>query len=451
MAACVTPFAVVSTTAGFRAAYDPNGNMILRVENGVVYTQTFDAENRLVAVSSPTSTVRFVYDGDGNRILRIGPEGTTVTIGDYYEQTASGVRKYYYAGGQRIALRAGGVVYFLHGDHLGSTTLVTGQSGQEVARQGYYPYGDTRYAIGVPPTDRLYTGQRWEAFGLYDYGARMYSPELARWVSADTMVPDPLNPQSFNRYAYVYNRPLVYIDRDGHIPWPIIAVVVGGIVVGGVIGAVFVPNILPFDPPAMITSRVTNDYPITSNDMTGWLCNQMVMNAQSGVVQAIRENWTSGNLLKKDAAMQAWTALVGTDATWDFKYDIRDTEWFKSGVRDVMLGNRMLNYDAVANIHFGFVGRAAGFDADFLVGAAGLAQLFRAVETRDPNDRGVCDMTYYCDHPFATWSIRLGIYLYELYQHRLNELNDAAFADALEEYIRKYGAPPAPPPGAVAP
>jgi len=313
----------------------------------------------------------------------------------------------------------------------------------------YKPYGETRYEWGSTPTNRRYTGQPWEGIGLYDYGARMYSPSLGRWISADTIVPDTLNPQSLNRYAYVYNRPLVYIDREGHIPWPIVAVVVGGIVIGGAIGLAVVPNILPWDPPAMITSRVTDYYPITSSDMTGWLRHQMVTNAQSDVVRAIRENWTSGNLLKKDAAMQAWTALVGTNATWDFKPDILRADQFIGDTHDVILGNHQLNYDAVANIHFGFVGRAAGFDANFLVAAAGIAQAQRALQTHDPSDWGVCNTTYYCDHPFATWTIRFGAHLYELYQHRLNELNDAAFADALEEYIRKYGSPPAPPPGAL--
>ncbi len=451
-AACVAPFAVVSTSAGFGAEYDANGNMVTRTENGVTYQQQFDAENRLSVVTDTVTgqVTRFVYDGDGNRVLRIGPEGTTVYIGDYYEKQGSVVTKYYYAAGQRVALRVGGALYFLHGDHLGSATLTTDINGNRVGELRYTPYGVTRYEWGSTPTNRRYTGQSWEGFGLYDYGARMYSPSLGRWISADTIVPDPLNPQSLNRYSYVYNRPLVYIDRDGHFPW-LPVVIVGGVVLGGAIGLAVVPNILPWDPPMMITSRVAD--PITSSDMTGWLRDQIVMNAQSGVVRAIRENWTSGNLLKKDAAMQAWTALVGTGATWDFKVDLlRANEQrgiFIEGAHDVVLGNRQLNYDAVANIHFGFVGRAAGFDTDFLVAAAGIAQAQRALQTSDPDDWGVCDTTYYCDHPFATWTIRFGAYLYELYQHRLNEMNDAAFADALEEYIRKYGAPPAPPPGAL--
>jgi hypothetical protein len=49
-------------------------------------------------------------------------------------------------------------------------------------------------------------------------GDRWYDAQLGRWISADTIVPDPANPQSFNRYSYVYNNPLKYIDTTGHLP-----------------------------------------------------------------------------------------------------------------------------------------------------------------------------------------------------------------------------------------
>jgi RHS repeat-associated protein len=79
----------------------------------------------------------------------------------------------------------------------------------------YYPYGQT--CSGTMATDRLYTGQRWEAgIGLYDYNARYYDPALGRFVQADTVVPKPGNPQSFNRYAYCIGNPLRYTDPSGH-------------------------------------------------------------------------------------------------------------------------------------------------------------------------------------------------------------------------------------------
>lgn len=47
-------------------------------------------------------------------------------------------------------------------------------------------------------------------------GAREYDPSLGRWLSADSIVPDPANPQSLNRYSYVSNNPLRYVDPSGH-------------------------------------------------------------------------------------------------------------------------------------------------------------------------------------------------------------------------------------------
>lgn len=49
------------------------------------------------------------------------------------------------------------------------------------------------------------------------YNARYYSPLLSRFVSADTIVPEPGNPQSLNRYMYVLGNPLRYIDPSGHL------------------------------------------------------------------------------------------------------------------------------------------------------------------------------------------------------------------------------------------
>jgi hypothetical protein len=49
-------------------------------------------------------------------------------------------------------------------------------------------------------------------------GVRWYSPRTARWLSADTIVPDPLNPQSLNRYSYVLGNPLRYVDPSAFDP-----------------------------------------------------------------------------------------------------------------------------------------------------------------------------------------------------------------------------------------
>ena len=50
--------------------------------------------------------------------------------------------------------------------------------------------------------------------------ARYYLPGVGRFASADTIVPDPGNPQDLNRYAYVRNSPLQYTDPTGHLMDP---------------------------------------------------------------------------------------------------------------------------------------------------------------------------------------------------------------------------------------
>jgi RHS repeat-associated protein len=131
--------------------------------------------------------------------------------------TVSAVTKYYYHGGTRVAMRQGDVVYFLHTDHLGSTSLTTDEDGLPMAQARYLPYGEERWTAGGAVSDYTFTGQRAErSFGLMDYNARYYDPYLGRFISADSIVPNPLNPQLFNRYSYSGNNPVRFNDPDGH-------------------------------------------------------------------------------------------------------------------------------------------------------------------------------------------------------------------------------------------
>jgi RHS repeat-associated protein len=116
-----------------------------------------------------------------------------------------------------MAMRQDDVVYFIHSDHLGSTSLTTDITGTVVAETRYLPYGEQRWITGTLVTDFTFTGQRAErGFGLLDYNARYYDPWLGWFVSPDTILPDLANPQSLNRYAYVYNNPVNYTDPSGH-------------------------------------------------------------------------------------------------------------------------------------------------------------------------------------------------------------------------------------------
>jgi len=77
--------------------------------------------------------------------------------------------------------------------------------------------------------------------------ARVYDSDIGRFLSADTIIQDPHDSQSYNRYSYVRNNPLKYTDPTGNSWWtkfrdkwvkPIVAVVVGAII------AIYAPALL---------------------------------------------------------------------------------------------------------------------------------------------------------------------------------------------------------------
>jgi RHS repeat-associated protein len=119
-------------------------------------------------------------------------------------------------------------LYALHSDHLGSTSTLsyidpTAGTAYRVldSRAFYTPFGDYRLPPTGDYTDRGYTGHLGNNSGSNDIGliymnARFYVPGIGRFASADTIVPSPERPQSFNRYSYVNNRPLNSIDPTGH-------------------------------------------------------------------------------------------------------------------------------------------------------------------------------------------------------------------------------------------
>jgi RHS repeat-associated protein len=183
-------------------------------------------ENWLTSVTAngPLRATQF-YDGDAlrERVKKVQGGQTTVYVGSHYEYNVntSVATSYYYAGSTRVAMRQGSAVYYLFGDHLGSTSVSYRVSDGQTLTQRYYAWGGIRPGPNnALPTDYTFTGQKLDATGLMYYGARYYDSALGRFLSADTIVPSPGNPQTLNRYAYGYNNPLKYVDPTGHIGIP---------------------------------------------------------------------------------------------------------------------------------------------------------------------------------------------------------------------------------------
>jgi RHS repeat-associated protein len=261
------PHAVNLVNGADRYDYDLNGNLALR-NKGVANQEqvlAWDAQNRLSAVTYTNRTAtgggggglptlcngvpckrvyfslvmqqtpaeRYSYDADGARVRKESKSEVTRIIGPHYEvvvATASGqvltTTKYYDFGGQRIAVRQmtgqNDTLSYLHGDHLGSTSVTTSNSGAKTNDVRYYAYGGQRTGnLLALPTDHTFTGQKLDrGTGLLYYGARYYDSGLGMFISPDSIVPSPGDPQSLNRYSYVRNNPLGRFDPTGHADIP---------------------------------------------------------------------------------------------------------------------------------------------------------------------------------------------------------------------------------------
>jgi RHS repeat-associated protein len=197
----------MSSAGGSSFGYDANGNMTSAAGD----TLTYDGENRLASVNG----VQFTYGPDGSRLKKTNGASTTLYIGDDIEVAGGQMTKYLPGGVKRTGSGGGATNYWLHGDQLGSTRLLTDTGGTLVNRGDYRPYGERLGFAGAVTASKGYIGERNDdETGLMYLHARYYDPSLGRFVQ-----PDPADPTEagvgVNRYAYALNNPVMFSDPSG--------------------------------------------------------------------------------------------------------------------------------------------------------------------------------------------------------------------------------------------
>jgi RHS repeat-associated protein len=108
--------------------------------------------------------------------------------------------------------------YYNLNDHLGTARITMNQSGAVTSSVEYFPFGELKSATGCAASSQRFTGKLFDnESGLQYFGARYLSNDLTRFTSVDPAREsfDPNIPQSWNRYSYVQNDPLTYVDPTG--------------------------------------------------------------------------------------------------------------------------------------------------------------------------------------------------------------------------------------------
>jgi RHS repeat-associated protein len=249
-------------------SFDANGNMLTRGIGKGKQTYRWDDDNKLVEVTQGTTSIKTLihnfYDADGLRAKKYSDKyGETLFVSPFFDikidrfnvpnprATRSVANKHIFVGGWRVATelikydptsrgdnpendvqnQLGPAMHF-HGDHLGSTGLITvGLSpipNPNPANRGailhehveYYADGDTWLDKGVkdPINGYRFSGKFFDPeTGLYDFGARFYDPKLSLWLSNDPKLSDSSSPTPLllSSYAYANLSPLAFIDPNG--------------------------------------------------------------------------------------------------------------------------------------------------------------------------------------------------------------------------------------------
>ncbi len=216
--------------------YDANGNMATR--NGSTLTWTSD--NLPASLSASGYTASFNYAPDRSRWRQVstyaGATETTIYVGGLLEKLTTSVRVHWKhriptpSGEVQVIRRSDGTTdtFYVTTDHLGSTEAVMDGSGAILARESFGAWGARRgsnWSSSTPPdwtgiantTRRGYTGhEALDNILLVHMNGRVYDPAIGRFLSADPYVNGIDASQGWNRYAYVNNGPLRYVDPSGY-------------------------------------------------------------------------------------------------------------------------------------------------------------------------------------------------------------------------------------------
>jgi RHS repeat-associated protein len=220
--------------------YDANGNMTAGDGRSVTWT----SYNMPATVTEGSTTSAFLYTGSHDRMQQCVPNCTSPTTTTYYlNDPVSGTLESEVVSGstttwQDFLTADGGIVaelfktgttttpYYFNGDHLGSASVLTKSDASIQERDSYDAWGKRRNPNGTDntacsitsTTTRGYTGQEMmDPVCLIELNARIYDPTIARVISPDSVVSDPVGAQGFNRYSYVENGPPFSTDPSGHV------------------------------------------------------------------------------------------------------------------------------------------------------------------------------------------------------------------------------------------
>ena len=178
-----------------------------------------------ITANNQSNYIYYTYDAAGIKLRKTAGSTTTDYIGNFVYE--NGFLKYILTDYGRLFTDYGTGFKreFNITDHLGNVRVTFNENGTVQQEDSYYPFGLTmeglNYLSGSKSYEKnkyLYNGKELqEDYGLewYDYGARMYDSQIARFHTVDPKA-EEFNFQS--PFVYASNNPIKFIDKNGEGP-----------------------------------------------------------------------------------------------------------------------------------------------------------------------------------------------------------------------------------------
>ncbi len=199
----------MTAAGGVTYGYDNNGNQTSRGTD----TFGYNTENRLTSTSLGGTSGTYAYNGDGLRTSRtIGATTTTFAWGNatgmpVILQDSAG-NSYLYGLDLISVKNSQNKKFYYHTDGLGSTTALTSSTGAVQNTYQYDVFGAIRVQTGTQPNEFTFAGEQVDSSNLQYLRARYYDNATGRFLVRDQL---PL----LHRYPYVGNNPANYADPYG--------------------------------------------------------------------------------------------------------------------------------------------------------------------------------------------------------------------------------------------
>jgi len=200
--------------------YDFDGNLI-QDASGMQFT--FDGENKQTEVKDVSNNVigRYYYDGNGKRVKKVTNSEIIIFVYDGMGKLAAE-----YSTATPVS---NPTTNYTATDPLGSPRVITNKLGEIVSRRDFMPFGEQlapdttyrtanlKYSSGDNIRQKFTGYERDEETGLDFAEARYYNNKHGRFTAIDPLLASgkSANPQTFNRYVYTMNRPLILTDPTG--------------------------------------------------------------------------------------------------------------------------------------------------------------------------------------------------------------------------------------------